>query len=225
MRIECEAWRKTVLIVSTTLLSTSLVICTIIAVRKRWFIRHFLFTVQEKIQMRKENQQFECYQFDAFLLYSSELTDRMWVHEQLVKVMEQTYGFKLCLHLRNFICGEDILDNVEKAIRKSRKVIAVLSPNFASSQWCLDELQMTRSVEQEENRHKLIIILLQDFPDIPADIPPVIRLKLESRTYLEWKQGQETEKLFWKRLNKTLYLKGNSKPRMSVHSVSHLGDG
>ena len=212
MRTECDTWRKTVLIVTTTLLSALLVVCTITAVRKRWLIRHFLFTVQEKIQMRKENQQFENYQFDAFVLYSSELADRKWVHEQLVKTMEQTYGFKLCIHLRNFICGEDILDNVEMAIRKSRKVIAVLSPNFARSQWYRDEMQMTRTVEREENRHKLIVILLEDFPDIPANIPPVIRLTLESRTYLEWKQGKKAEKYFWKRLSKALYFRGKQCP-------------
>ena len=224
MRMECDAWRKTVLIVGTTLLSTLLVICTITAVRKRWLIRHFLFTLQEKIQMRKENQQVENYQFDAFVLYSSELADRKWVHEQLVKTMEQTYGFKLCIHLRNFICGEDILDNVEMAIRKSRKVIAVLSPNFANSPWCVDELQMTRTKEQEDNHRKLIVILLQDFPDMPANIPPVIRLILESRTYLEWKQGKKAEKDFWKRLNKALYLKGKPKLRERftvLYSISH----
>ena len=212
MRKECNSWWKTVLIIGTTLLSALLVISIIMAVRKRWLIRHFLFTLQEKIQMSKENQQFENYQFDAFVLYSSELADRKWVHEQLVKTMEQTYGFKLCIHLRNFICGEDILDNVEMAIRKSRKVIAVLSPNFANSQWCLDELQMTRTIENEENRHKLIVVLLKDFPYFPANIPPVIRLMLESRTYLEWKQEKKAEKYFWKRLSTTLYLKKKPKP-------------
>ena len=212
MRMECDAWRKTVLIIGTTLLSATLIVCTIIAVRKRWLIRHFLFTLQEKIQMRKENEQFENYQFDAFVLYSSELSDRKWVHEELVKTMEGTYGFKLCIHLRNFILGEDILDNIEVAIRKSRKVIAVLSPNFADSGWCVDELQMTRTIEQEENRRKLILIQLQDFPNIPANIPPVIRLMLESRTYLEWKEGQKEEKHFWKRLNEALYVKGKLTP-------------
>ena len=141
-----------------------------------------------------------------------------------MKTMEQTYGFKLCIHLRNFICGEDILDNVEMAIRKSRKMIAVLSPNFANSPWCLDELQMTRTIEQEENRRKLIVILLQGFPGIPANIPPVIRLRLESYTYSEWEQGKNAEKDFWKRFNKVLYLKGkpNSREEFSaLYSLSH----
>ena len=210
MRTKCETWRSTVLIVMTTLLGVVLVICIVTAVRKRWLIRHFLFTVQEKMQMRREDRPVEEYQFDAFVLYSSELADRRWVHEQLVKTMEETYGFKLCIHLRNFIGGEDILDNVEMAIKKSRKVIAVISPNFVRSGWCMDELQMTRTVEQEESRRKLIVILLEDFPGIPANIPPVIRLILEQRTYLEWQQGEGTEKHFWKRLNKALYTK--SKP-------------
>ena len=76
----------------------------------------------------------------------------------------------------------------------------------------MDELQMARTIEQAENRRRLIVILLQDFPDIPANIPPVIRLMLESRTYLEWKQEQKAEKHFWKRLKKTLYLKGKPTP-------------
>ena len=208
MRATCQNVRGIILIITTTLLGVVLLACIITAVRKRWLIRHFLFTMQEKMQMRREDQPAEEYQFDAFVLYSSELSDRRWVHEQLVKTMEQTYGFKLCIHLRNFIGGEDILDNVEMAIKKSRKVIAVISPNFARSGWCVDELQMTRSVEQAESRRKLIVILLQDFPDIPANIPPAIRLVLEQRTYLEWQDGEKAKKHFWKRLNGALYAKG-----------------
>ena len=185
MRATCQNVGGIILIVTTTLLGVVLLACIVTVVRKRWLIRHFLFTMQEKMQMRREDQPTEEYQFDAFVLYSSELSDHRWVHEQLVKTMEQTYGFKLCIHLRNFIGGEDILDNAEMAVKKSRKVIAVILPNFARSGWCVDELQMTRSVEQAERRRKLIVILLQDFPDIPANIPPAIRLVLEQRTYLE----------------------------------------
>ena len=35
--------------------------------------------------------------------------------------------------------GVAIIDNVADAIKKSRKVLAVLSPNFLSSDWCIDE--------------------------------------------------------------------------------------
>ena len=207
MRVECEVWRHNILIVGTTLLALLLLVGGIAAIKKRWFIRHYLIVLQEWIHKRRETEPGEEFVFDAFVLYSNKLEDRKWVHAQLVKPMERTYGFKFCIHLRDFICGLDIVDNVEMAIKKSRKVIAVVTPNFAESLWCIDELQMTRSIENEDNKRKLIVILLQDFPDIPADIPQVIRKILDSQSCLIWPEHEKQQKQFWKSLVKSLYHK------------------
>ena len=143
------------------------------------------------------------YIWDVFIIYSEELEDRRWVHKTLAKTMEETYHLKVCIHLRDFILGEDILDNAELALRRSRKVVAVVSPNFAQCGWCDDELQMTRTLEREEGTHKLITILLKDFDSIAANIPPAVRLVLSNS--IIWKEGKREEKSFWKSLISALY--------------------
>ena len=102
--------------------------------------------------------------FDAFVLYNSR--DRFWVHDMLRLELEGTFGFKLCLHFRDFEPGVAILDNVADAIKKSRKVMAVLSPNFLSSDWCIDELHMSRSYDQ----NKIILLMLDSINarEVPA---------------------------------------------------------
>ena len=41
--------------------------------------------------------------------------------------------------------GEYIADNVDNAIKKSRKVIAVIPPNFVTSPWCIEEIYITQA--------------------------------------------------------------------------------
>ena len=75
------------------------------------------------------------YKYDAFVLYSSVDDDRLWVHFKLVQELEKLYGFRLCIHHRDFLAGCDILDNIEQAIRSSRKVLVIMSENFLRSDW------------------------------------------------------------------------------------------
>ena len=113
------------------------------------------FTLQEKISHTKSTDNTP-YDFDAFVLYNSR--DRFWVHDVLRKELEETHGFKLCLHFRDFQPGVAIIDNVAEAIKKSRKIIAVVSPNFLASDWCIDELHMSRS----HNQNKIIMLMLDE---------------------------------------------------------------
>ena len=120
---------------------------------------------------------------------------------KLQKELEKVYGFRLCIHHRNFPAGVDIIDNIKQAIRVSRKVLVVMSPNFARSDWCVEEVQMTRSVDS----NKLLVIMYKDVlsPDVPK--PTVISHLLETRTYIEWKETPaKAEKLFWKKDKKII---------------------
>ena len=78
----------------------------------------------------------------------------------------------------------------------------VVSPNFVTSDWCIDEVQMTRTVD----RNKLIVIMYKDVlsPDVPK--PTVISCLLETRTYIEWNETPATAQiLFWEKLRKALH--------------------
>ena len=194
-------WEQPTIAVGCSLLLFLLFLITFIIYRKRWVIRNLIFHLQERLsQHSDDNTDTTSYRYDAFVLYSSVESDRLWVHLKLVPELEKVYGFRLCIHHRNFLCY-DIVDNIEAAIRCSRKVLVVMSENFVNSGWCVEEVQMTRSVD----RNKFIVIMYSDVSAVRT--PVVIQRLLETRTYIEWVEDAPAQALFWKKLRKALYTK------------------
>ena len=208
---DCSQWFLPVLASLSTLVVIAIPLIGYRVYRKRWSIRHFLFLQRERYDAWRNGENgsnastISGYQYDAFVLYCSEDEDRKWVHFIMVREMEEIYGFKLCIHHRDFIGGMDIADNIEDAIRNSRKVIAILSPNFLRSNYGTTEISMTCSVD----RNKLIMVMLRELPLTSGEyIPAMLRNLLETQTYIEWNDDDDNaKKLFWKRLYKAMHRK------------------
>ena len=170
---ECDSRWQVITAVVSTLTGILIIGLPIIIYKKRWRIRHTFFNLQERLlPVNRSDFDSQSFTFDAFVLYNSR--DRFWVHDVLRLEMEGTFGFKLCLHFRDFEPGVAIIDNVADAIRKSRKVLAVLSPNFLSSDWCIDELHMSRSYDQ----NKIILLMLDSINagEVPALVSVIVLL-------------------------------------------------
>ena len=201
-------WEQSAIAVGCSLLLFMFFLTIFIIYRKRWLIRNLIFWLQENFSRNPEDvTDATSYKYDAFVLYSSIKADRLWVHYKLVPELETVYGFRLCIHHRDFPAGFDIVDNIQAAIRSSRKVLVIMSENFVNSDWCVEEVQMTRSVD----RSKLIVIMYSDVSAVRT--PTVIQQLLETRTYIEWAEDAQAQVLFWKKLRKALYTKtGQQEP-------------
>jgi uncharacterized protein YjbI with pentapeptide repeats len=198
-------WVQPVIAVGSSLALTALLLAFVGVYKKRWTIRNLIFRLQERLTSPSQDTGTTAYKYDAFVLYSSIPDDRLWVHLKLVQELENVYGFRLCVHHRDFLGGCDIVDNIEQAILSSRKVLVVMSENFIGSDWCVDEVRMTMSVD----RNKFVVIMYRDVMLSAAPMPAVVRRLLESRTYIEWDERPEGEQLFWKKLRRALYSKRN----------------
>ena len=196
-------WMQPVTAVASSLALALLGIALFVVYRKRWFISILVFRLRERFSPVSDEQTNIYYKYDAFISYSSADGDRQWVHFKLVKELEEKYGFRLCVHQRDFRVGLPIVDNITKAIQSSRKVLVVMSDNFLKSDWCIEEIHMTSSVD----RNKFVIIMYKAITFSNAEIPAVVQRLLDSRTYTEWNEEPEAESLFWKRLRKALYTK------------------
>ena len=196
-------WKQPVIAVGSSLALTLFCLGVFMVYKKRWFISNLIFRLKERICTASDENTPGPFKFDAYVLYSSNDDDRNWVHYKLVEILETLYGFRVCIHHRNFTPGFDIVDNIAQAIRLSRKVLVIMSPNFLRSDWCIEEVQMTRSVDH----NKFIVVMYKDVhsPDVPK--PVVIQRLLETRTYIEWDDAPEAQTLFWKRLRKALWSK------------------
>ena len=195
-------WKQPVIAVGSSFAISLFFFMVFGTYKKRWFISNLIFRFQERFCMASDDSSGGPFKYDAFLVYSSVDEDRLWVHYKLVDKLEKEYGFRLCVEHRDFLGGVDKLDNIEKAIHSSRKVVVVLSEKLLEDPWCVDAVQMTMNV----NRNKLIVILYKDV--LLSGVPNVIQHLLENKGSISWtEEPAPAQKLFWKKLTRALHSK------------------
>ena len=120
--------------------------------------------------------------FDAFVLYHFD-TDDDFVINRIVPELEETRGFKLCIHSRNFTPGRDIEDNIEEAIEGSNSAIIVMSQGFIDSPWCREEFKHCYLENMEEAAFSLFVIMMQP-ADTLVDKSNYMKTFFVNKTYL-----------------------------------------
>ncbi|XP_054127844.1 interleukin-18 receptor accessory protein [Melozone crissalis] len=146
-------------------------------------------------------------EFDAFVSYaklnSSEsgsalISEEKFALELLPDMLENKYGYKLCILERDILPGGAYTDEVVTAIKHSRRVIIILSPAYVSGP-SIFELQAAVNCALEDKGIKLILIKFQDFQE-PETLPPVVRKALRILPIVTWKSSISAapHKKFWK---------------------------
>ena len=130
--------------------------------------------------------------YDAFISYSG--NDHQWVVETLKQRLEHhDPPYKLCFHYRDFRAGAPIVENILKSVDESKRMLMVLSPSFARSEWCLLEFRAAHRKVIEDRMNYLIIILLDDVN--MAELDEEIKLYMRTNTYVSYR-----DKWFWQKL-------------------------
>ncbi|NXN62345.1 I18RA protein, partial [Rynchops niger] len=162
-------------------------------------------------------------EFDAFVSYAkldSSETDSTLVSEEkfalefLPDMLENKYGYKLCILERDVLPGGVYTDEVVTAIKQSRRVIIILSPAYVSGQ-SIFELQAAVNCALEDKKIKLVLIKFQAFQE-PETLPPVVKKALRILPVITWKSSISAapNKKFWKYMHyympvKTTKMLGN----------------
>ncbi|XP_070537008.1 toll-like receptor 2 [Ptychodera flava] len=202
--LECNL----VFMISLPLTCFIVVVVIIAALVKRFHWRthlaYFLFKLRPggyNLQINDEEQA-QNKKYDAFVVYNQHDSD--WVIHELVPHLENIDppNFKLCIHERDFIPGNDIFENVLDSIEQSKKTMLILSPDFAASEWCYFETRMVHRCLIEEKRDIIIMVSLKRIPD--DEMPRILRNILLIKNYLEWPENEIGRKLFWEKLKVAL---------------------
>ena len=165
--------------------------------RGRWYIRYYVFLIRSR-RRRYHELADGSYAYDAFVAHNS--NDASWVVRHLLPQLETEGRYRLCLHQRDWPIGREISENIVESIEASRKVIVVLSNNFAQSQWCRMELEMANHRRLSNWRNSLVLVLLETIS--PQNQTATLRILLTTHTYLEWKERAQEK--FWRALRKAL---------------------
>ncbi|NXB10956.1 I18RA protein, partial [Cnemophilus loriae] len=146
-------------------------------------------------------------EFDAFVSYaklnfsesdSALISEEKFALELLPDMLENKYGYKLCILERDVLPGGAYTDEVVTAIKQSRRVIVILSPAYVSGP-SIFELQAAVNCALEDKGIKLVLIKFQDFQE-PETLPSVVKKALWILPIVTWKSSISAapHKKFWK---------------------------
>ncbi|XP_021269517.1 interleukin-18 receptor accessory protein isoform X2 [Numida meleagris] len=146
-------------------------------------------------------------EFDAFVSYAktnSSESDSAFISEEkfaleiLPDILENKYGYKLCILERDVLPGGAYTDEVVTAIRQSRRTIIILSPAYVNGP-NIFELQAAVNCALEDKKIKLVLIKFQAFQE-PETLPPVVKKALRILPVITWKPSISAapNKKFWK---------------------------
>jgi hypothetical protein len=113
---------------------------------------------------------------DVYISYDT--ADLMFAQSVLDKLEEK--GYKVCFDRRDILYGSSQPQSVGKVIDRSRKTVAIFSPNYFNNHWCTEFEFIsvyTGILNKEGPTNQLIIIKY-----LPCKIPDV----LMQNTYLDW---------------------------------------
>ncbi|XP_063074201.1 toll-like receptor 1 [Engraulis encrasicolus] len=207
--LSCQPWLQAVVSLSVLTIISAVFGITFYVCDGAWYTKMLWVWIRVKRRARKGEDRLlrNSFRYHAFISYSQH--DSAWVDTQLVPTLEGA-GLSLCIHERDFVPGQWIVDNIINCVEDSYKTIFVLSQNFVQSDWCNYELFFAQHRAISVDQDSVVFILLEPIP--PDSLPRrflKLRTLLRKQTYLEWPKNDCKKHLFWKSLRSMLQA-GNS---------------
>jgi hypothetical protein len=139
------------------------------------------------------------FRFDVFVSYAKE--DHRWVRRQLMAELEGRLGLRLCIHERDFIPGNNVVDNIAECVESSKKMIMVFSKHFVKSEWC--QFELTYCLRHDMDYDDALIVVCVD--DVASrEIPTAMMAVLKTTTYIQWAEHRDAIRAFWGRVRQSL---------------------
>ncbi|XP_061618422.1 toll-like receptor 1 [Phyllopteryx taeniolatus] len=208
--ISCEIWLQTTVGFSVLLLVATTFGLVFYKLDGVWYTKMLWVWIRVKRRGKKRSHLVKnmSFSYHAFISYSHQ--DANFVSSELVPSLENA-GFFLCVHERDFVPGDWIIDNIINCVESSYKTLFVLSKHFVQSEWCNYELFFAQHRAIDIQEDSLVFILLEP---IPTDCLPKKYLRLRSllqqQTYLEWPKDERKQQVFWASLKSMLRMADKS---------------
>ena len=194
-------------IISSTLPAAGIALLLVVIFmlyKRRWRIRYWLYDA--KVSWRKHRERGEGplltkkYEYDVYVAYSEHTEELFWVIYTLRAKLENEHGLKLCMHHRDFIVGEDLVDEIIEKIDSSNKTLIILSPHFLNDGWSQFEVRMAITKMVSERRDSMVIVIFKPLEQAVTKLPKLLTMLIKKEIYIEWTDDPDGQKLFWRRL-------------------------
>ncbi|NXW86885.1 TLR5 protein, partial [Alopecoenas beccarii] len=143
------------------------------------------------------------YRYDAYLCYSK--NDFEWVQNSLIKHLDSQYfdknRFTLCFEERDFLPGEEHINNIRDAIWNSRKTICIVTRQFLKDGWCVEAFNFAQSKYFSDLKDVLIMVVAGSLSQYQLMKHKPIRNFLQRSQYLRWPEDYQDVEWFLNNLS------------------------
>ncbi|XP_068583507.1 toll-like receptor 3 [Cebidichthys violaceus] len=143
----------------------------------------------------EEGREFE---YDAYVIHAEK--DGSWVERRMVPLENDTCRF--CLEDRDFVPGMLKLESIVDNMKKSRKILFVVTESLLRDPWCR-RFQAHHALHQviEDSRDSVVLVFLQDVHDYKLSRSLFLRRgMLRSCCVLDWPVHKERVPAFHQKL-------------------------
>uniref|UniRef100_A0A8C6I497 Interleukin-18 receptor accessory protein n=1 Tax=Mus spicilegus TaxID=10103 RepID=A0A8C6I497_MUSSI len=160
-------------------------------------------------------------EFDAFVSYSNwsspetdavgSLSEEHLALNLFPEVLEDTYGYRLCLLDRDVTPGGVYADDIVSIIKKSRRGIFILSPSYLNGPRVF-ELQAAVNLALVDQTLKLILIKFCSFQE-PESLPYLVKKALRVLPTVTWKglKSVHASSRFWTQIRYHMPVKNSNR--------------
>ncbi|NXG42106.1 TLR5 protein, partial [Psilopogon haemacephalus] len=169
------------------------------------------------------------YKYDAYLCFSK--NDFEWVQNALIKHLDSQYfdknRFTLCFEERDFLPGEEHINNIRDAIWNSRKTICIVTRQFLKDGWCVEAFNFAQSRYFCDLKDVLIMVVAGSLSQYQLMKHKPIRSFLQRSRYLQWPEDYQDVDWFLNNLSYQILKEEKVKKKargielQTVATVSH----
>ncbi|XP_042204161.1 toll-like receptor 2 isoform X2 [Homarus americanus] len=125
--------------------------------------------------------------YDVFVVHAHRDYER--VKQHVIAPLTQ-HGYSVAWHDNVFRPGDWVLENVERAVRNSRRMLVVVTDNLLNSRWCKQEIRRGRHEEFDKEGFKILALMMDPLPQaLPRDLYEIVALRTHvlftNRDYIE----------------------------------------
>ncbi|XP_069487641.1 toll-like receptor 3 isoform X2 [Ambystoma mexicanum] len=143
----------------------------------------------------------EVFNYDAYLIYAKK--DAFWVDKNLIPLEKDGINcLRFCFEERDFEAGISEIEAIVNSMRRSRKIILVVTRRLLKDPWC-KRFKVHHAVHQAvvQSRDSIILVFLDDIPDYKLHQSICLRRGMfKSTCILVWPDQKERVKAFRQKL-------------------------
>ncbi|XP_076099280.1 toll-like receptor 4 [Mytilus galloprovincialis] len=199
----CKSYLGLITGVSLALLAIIMTVTGSLMYRYRWKIRYMYYMTKGKYSYQNISPTDDDeYTYDAFISYSDD--GRSFVLKDCIEKLEKEENFRLCIHQRDFMPGQDITVNITNCIHTSRSTVCLITRKFLESYYCMFEFNMARmeSIYSRDGRNILFLVFYEQI--LPKELPLVMLELVQKESYIEYPNDEQGNVVFWEKIKKSL---------------------